>query len=104
MAKLLSFEVLERTLSSYEGTSALARDDNRDEEYRRLMLTLTNVMEGELTELQRECVRLYYYDGMTMQQVAETLGVQKPAVSKVLRRARRRIQQVLLYCYEERLR
>ena len=103
MAKQLSFDLLEGTLSGKEGISKFARDSDQDEEYRRLKRTMANVMAGELTPLQQECIRLYYYDGLTMEQVGQTLGVQKSSVSKALRRSRQRIEKVLRYSYEHRL-
>lgn len=103
MAKQLSFDLLEGTLSGKEGISKFARDSDQNEEYRRLKCTMAKVMAGELTPLQQECIRLYYYDGLTMEQVGQTLGVQKSSVSKVLHRARQRIEKVLRYSYEHRL-
>ena len=58
---------------------------------------LRAVVEGELTDRQREIFESYYYEGKTMQELAELYGVQKSSIHKVLYRAIRRIERCLKY-------
>lgn len=97
--KLLSFDLMEACLGTEEGCSPLARDDDRDTEYRRMLRVLPKIIAGELTQRQQECVRLYYFEGMKMHEIADTLGIQTPAVSRHLKKARRRIEQILQYSF-----
>ena len=58
---------------------------------------LRAVVEGELTDRQREIFEGYYYEGKTMQELSELYGVQKSSIHKVLYRAIRRIERCLKY-------
>ena len=58
---------------------------------------LRAVVEGELTDRQREIFESYYYEGKTMQELAELYGVQKSSIHNVLYRAIRRIERCLKY-------
>ena len=58
---------------------------------------LRAVVEGELTDRQREIFESYYYEGKTMQELAELYGVQKSSIHKVIYRAIRRIERCLKY-------
>lgn len=42
---------------------------------------------GCLTERQREVVMAYFFDGLTQQQIADKLGISKPAVNKAIKSA-----------------
>lgn len=95
--KLLSFDLMEAFLGTEADASPLARDDTQDTEYRRILQVLPHIIAGELTQRQQECVRLYYFEGMKMYEIADLLGIQTPAVSRHLKKARRRIEQILQY-------
>lgn len=97
-SKRLSFDLLEPYLGTKDGTFPYAGEDGEtDWEYRWMLRVLTRVMEGELTDRQRECVQLYYFDGMKMREIADYLGVKTPAVSRHLKRAREKMEHILRY-------
>lgn len=52
-----------------------------DEELRRLYAAI-----GKLTERQREIIELYYFKGMTQQEIAEELGITQVAVTQCMAR------------------
>lgn len=54
-------------------------------------------IEQDLTDRQRECVMLYYVQGLTMDQVGERLGITKSVVYRHLERARTRLERALVY-------
>ena len=58
---------------------------------------LRAVMEGELTDRQREIVEGYYFEGKSMRELGERYGVQPSSIHKVLYRAIRRIERCLKY-------
>ena len=61
---------------------------------------LRAVMESDphaITDRQREIFESYYYEGKTMQELAELYGVQKSSIHKVIYRAIRRIERCLKY-------
>lgn len=53
-----------------------------DEELRRLYAAM-----GKLTERQSEVIQLYFYKGMTQQEIAEELGITQVAVAQCMSRA-----------------
>ena len=53
-----------------------------NEELRRLYAAI-----GKLTERQREIIELYYFKGMTQQEIAEELGITQVAVTQCMSRA-----------------
>lgn len=52
----------------------------------------------ELTERQRECVLLYYFQGLTQEEIAGRLGINKSTVCLHLQKARERLRQAVA-CY-----
>ena len=55
------------------------------------------VIKEELTPLQREILTAYYFQEMTIIQIAEERGVNKSSVCKVLKRAEDRLRRFLKY-------
>lgn len=55
------------------------------------------VVDEELTERQREMVYMYYFQGMSMPDIAVTLGVSPSSVSRTIKRGRGRIRKYLKY-------
>jgi RNA polymerase sigma factor, sigma-70 family len=70
-----------------------------DGEYRRMLHALKRAMEGELTERQKECVRLRYLEGKSVRETAEELGITPPTVSRHLKKARGRLGRVIGYSF-----
>lgn len=51
---------------------------------RELLAALHRLIESELTPRQQECIRLYFLEGRTQQEVAEELGICRRVVSQHL--------------------
>ena len=60
-----------------------------DEELRRLYAAI-----GKLTERQREVIELYYFKGMTQQEIAEELGIRQQSVNDFMRQAIKKLKKV----------
>lgn len=58
---------------------------------------LRMAVERELTGRQRQCVELYYFQGMTMEGISQELGLNKSTVCRHLQKARGRIRHVMAY-------
>ena len=71
--------------------------EEADTEYRRILQTLHNAIEGELTERQRTCITLRYFDRKSVNEVAEILGLTAGTVSKHIKKGRERLQRVMRY-------
>ncbi len=55
------------------------------------------VIDGELTPIQREVVTAYYFQGLSIPQIARERGVNKSTVSRALRRGEERLRKCLKY-------
>lgn len=55
------------------------------------------VIREELTPIQREVLTAYYFQEMTVMEIAEERGVNKSTVSRTLKRAEKRLQRCLRY-------
>jgi len=74
--------------------------ETSDTEYRRMLQTLRKAMDGELTDRQRECLQLCFFDGLTARQAADELSIHESTVSRHLKKARQRLGRVLLYSFD----
>lgn len=54
-------------------------------------------LERDLTPRQRECVELYYFQGLTMEQTGERLGISKPTVHRHIKKAKARLERALAF-------
>lgn len=54
----------------------------------------TAIDEADLTEIQRYCLRKYYIDGLTQQEIADSRGVHKSSVNRSLKSAVIRLSDV----------
>ena len=73
--------------------------DETDAQYRQMLRALRRAVEGELTDRQRECVRLRYVERKSVSEVAAQLGVTPPTASKHLKKARSRLGKVIGYSF-----
>lgn len=92
-SKLLSWDQME---------NLLGRPDREEESTNRRDLqaakaVLREAMGKELTDKQRECVRLYFFEGLNQEQTARTLGVGKSTVCRHLQRAKARLKRAVSY-------
>ena len=55
------------------------------------------VIREELTQLQREVITAYYFQEMTIPQIAQIRGVNKSTISRTLKRAEQKLQRYLKY-------
>ena len=58
---------------------------------------IKEVMDEELTDIQRHAVKEFYYNGKTITQIAKERGVNKSTVSRNLKVARNKIGLALKY-------
>ena len=61
------------------------------------MERIRRVMEQELPQKQREVMLAYYFQDMTIPQIAAQRGVQKSSISRCLKRAENRVRRCLRY-------
>ena len=73
------------------------REENREALFRRV----EGMVDTELTDLQRLIIRRHEYEGVTLERIAEELGMQPPAVRMQLSRARKTIREQYRKRYHE---
>ena len=76
-------------------------DEKENGEHARIVRMLTKAIEDELTERQRDCVHLYYYEGKNVSQIAHELQIGVPTASKHLKKARHRLSGELRFSFGE---
>lgn len=65
----------------------------------KLLMALKSAISNELTPIQKQVVELYYFENVTIPHIAEILAVNKSSVSRILFRARSRLERVLKYVF-----
>ena len=73
------------------------RTENREALFRRV----EEMVDTELTDLQRLIIRRHEYESVTLEKIAEELGMQPPAVRMQLSRARKTIREQYRKRYHE---
>ena len=70
--------------------------DNRPER-ERMRKILMRAIRHELTDRQRDCILLFYIDGMKMRDIASRLGLSASTVSRHISAATRKLRKVASY-------
>ena len=73
------------------------RTENREALFRRV----EEMVDTELTDLQRLIIRRHEYESVTLERIAEELGMQPPAVRMQLSRAWKTIREIYRKRYDE---
>ena len=72
-------------------------DSNGDIFHNHLMNAFRVALRDELTEQQRTYVVAYYYERLTMEEIADRFSVNKSTVCRTISRAMKRLERVLRY-------
>lgn len=70
-----------------------------DGNYRRMINSVKNIIQGELTEKQRICIYLYYDQKMKMKDIAQELGVGISSISRHIKKAKERLKKTMTYYF-----
>ena len=80
----------------------ITRDTNvPDLEYDRMKRTVALAIREELSPTQQEYLTMYYYDKLTMDEIAKVKGVNKSTVCRTINRAENRIAKVMRYAFPQ---
>ncbi len=60
---------------------------------------MSDIINEELTERQREIVMMYYYENRNISEIADTLSVNPSTISRSLARSRKNIFRILKYYF-----
>lgn len=91
--KLISFDRIEKML----GRRDFEEESTNGRGLKIAKAVIHAAIEEELTERQRECVLLYFYNGLTEEQAAHELGITKSTVCRHLQKAKSRLGRAVRY-------
>lgn len=74
-----------------------AQGGTNSEQTRRLLINLPVAVEQELTERERQILRMHFTQNMRVTDIARELGIQKSTVSRALSRATEKLYRALRY-------
>lgn len=91
----------EDNILSYEYWNTHGRDNSK--EIRRMIKFLVNAMDKCLTEQQRTCITMVFFDGKQQKEVAEIIGISKSTVSRHIKAGLQKLRDIseLYVPYEE---
>lgn len=84
------------SLSKYKEASQI---EKVDKSYRKMVEAVKNIIQGELTSRQKECIFLYYGERMKMKDIAESFGIGVSSVSRHIKKAKDRIKKTMEYYF-----
>lgn len=96
--KVISLDGFTESLASFCKFKDEFRDDEGNQ-YKDMIKILKNVMDGELTKRQKDCVMMYYGERRKMREISKSLGIGISSVSRHIKRARMRIYKMMKYYY-----
>lgn len=73
--------------------------DSEDTNYRKMVRSLKNVVDGELTERQKKCILLYYGERMKMKDISIELGIGISSVSRHIKKAKYKVEKTMKYYF-----
>jgi RNA polymerase sigma-70 factor (ECF subfamily) len=74
-------------------------ENSNSEHIKTLKKYMSDIINEELTERQREIVMMYYYENRNISEIADTLSVNPSTISRSLARSRKNIFRILKYYF-----
>ena len=68
--------------------------ESNSEDVKRMKKMLSKAMNSTLTERQYTCLKMYYFDSMTMKEIAKTLGLHQSTVSRHVHAAKVKLEKL----------
>ncbi len=90
--KLISYDKIENLLGHWDQEESTNRG-----ELKAAKAALRAALFQELTQRQRQCVQLYFYEKLTEEETGRRLGVSKSTVCRHLQKAKRRLGRAVSY-------
>ena len=98
MVKLTKFDLFSDALFSFNKFKYKNNSTN-SEKYNKILKILSRVIENELTEKQKMCVKLYYHESMNTVKIANKLGVYPSTVWRHINNSKKKIKNIMKYYY-----
>lgn len=92
--KILNFDDTNTDLIAYSRFSSYGSNQADIERMKQILL---QALSEDLTSRQRECITLYFYDNMKMKEIAAVLSLSPSTVTRHIKAAKRKLQNVAKY-------
>lgn len=96
--KIVAFDKFTESLFSLENYNKNLFE-GEDLKHRKMIGSLKNIVEGELTEKQKTCISMYYGENMKMRDISERLGISVSCVSRHIKKAKKRLTKTMKYYF-----
>lgn len=73
--------------------------NTNDEKLKRVKRAMADIIKNDLTKCQRQALTLYFYENMTMTEIADTLDINVSTVSRNIARAKKKIFDRIKYYF-----
>lgn len=97
--KVLSLDNFTESIASMDEFKKIISEKATNTKYKKMIKSLKNIADGELTAKQKLCVSLYYGDMKKMSEIAEELGIGISSVSRHIKKAKQKVQKTMTYYY-----
>lgn len=95
MKKTSLYDFVEQ-ISSFNSYKNERSGDN-SQRLKKIKQMMLQVIENELTGLQKVCLKQYYLENKNMKAISETLNISEATVSRHIKRGKVRIKRILKY-------
>lgn len=92
--KIMNFDDANTDLIAYSRFSSYG---SNQADVKRMKQILMQALSEELTPRQRQCITLYFFDNMNMPEIASLLSLSRSTVSRHIKAAKRKLQNVAKY-------
>ena len=97
--KVISLDNFTESIASMDQFKKICSQQNTNTEYKKMIKSLKNIVNGELTTKQKLCISLYYGDMKKMSEIAQELGIGVSSVSRHIKKAKQKLQKTMTYYY-----
>ena len=97
--KVISLDNFTESIASMDQFKKICSQQNTNTEYKKMIKSLKNIVDGELTAKQKLCISLYYGDMKKMSEIAQELGIGVSSVSRHIKKAKQKLQKTMTYYY-----
>lgn len=74
-------------------------ENNNSEHINKVKKYMSDIINDELTDRQRQIVTMYYYENRNIKEIADTLSVNPSTISRSLASSRKNIYRILKYYF-----
>lgn len=78
-------------------STAAYSDQGEDKRRKRMKRLISTAIQNELTDRQQQCLKLFYYDDLSVTEISSIIGIKPTTVYKHLKKARLALKKCAPY-------